>query len=380
MTPAWATQAIREDRRCGVPDHDDHEPRLVLRSLGTLYVLAGSLFPAWIAARIAAPPPVALVLLAIICVPVIAFEVILWLLAAGERRPHRGVRMTREVIHFILVSGAALVPVSLHAQCAPAVQRLITDRKYDAARDELLARLKRAPNDNGAMHCMGRLLLEQGESGDAVDWFEKAVKINGLSAQHHLWLGQALGTEGQKASILRRPFLVRRMKAAYEQAVALDPTLVDARRGLVMIYSLAPGAMGGSMSKAREQAAEILKLNPMRGHIAYGTIAERDKDYAGAEKEFVAGVAAMPDSAIPYNATGSFYRRRERWADAIAMYEKALAAKADVVSTSIAHYHLGEIHQQNGRKDQAKAEYQAALTANPKNEDAKKALASLKNN
>lgn len=286
--------------------------------------------------------------------------------------------MIRGVFRVILIIGAALVPVSLQAQCAPAVQRLITDRKYDAARDELQARLKRAPSDDGALHCMGRLLLERGESGDAVEWFEKAVKIDGQSAQHRLWLGQALGTEGQKASIVRRPFLIRRMKAAYERAVALDPTLVDARRGLVMIYSLAPGALGGSKSKAREQAAGILTLNPMRGHIAYGTIAERDEDYAGAEKEFVAGVAAMPDSAIPYIATGSFYRRRERWADAIAMYEKALAAKADVVSASLAHYYLGDIHQQNGRGDQARAEYQAALAANPKNEDAKKALASLK--
>ena len=288
--------------------------------------------------------------------------------------------MTRVVFHIILVIGATLVPVSLHAQCAPAVQRLITDHRYDAARDELQARLTRVPKDAAAMHCMGRVLLDQGKLGDAVNWLEKAVKINGQSAQHHLWLGQALATEGENASIVRRPFLVRRMKAAYEQAVALDPTLVDARRGLVMIYSLAPGAMGGSMSRAREQAAEILKLNPMRGHIAYGTIAERNKDYAVAEQEFVAGVAVMPDSAVPYNAAGSFYRRRGRWADAIAMFEKALAAKADVVSTSIAHYHLGVIHQQNGHRDQAKAEYQAALAANPKNEDAKKALASLKDN
>jgi cytochrome c-type biogenesis protein CcmH/NrfG len=53
---------------------------------------------------------------------------------------------------------------------------------------------------------MGRLLLEQGESGDAVDWLEKAVKINGKSAQHHLWLGNALGAEGEKASTLRRPY------------------------------------------------------------------------------------------------------------------------------------------------------------------------------
>lgn len=282
------------------------------------------------------------------------------------------------VLRPLLVVGASLLPVTLHAQCGPAVERLISDRKYDDARIELQAQLKRAPDDDAAMDCMGRMLLNQGESGAAVDWLGKAVKINGKSAQHYLWLGNALGAEGEKASTLRRPFLVWRLKAAYEQAVALDPTLVDARRGLVMVYSLAPGVMGGSMPKAREQAAEILKLNPMRGHMAYGMIAEREKNYTSAEKEFLAAVAAMPDSAIPYNAVGAFYRRQMRWADAIAMYEKALKANPDAVSASITHYNLGVIHQQNGRRDQANAEYQAALAANPNNQDAKKALAALK--
>ena len=57
-----------------------------------------------------------------------------------------------------------------------------------------------------------------------------------------------------------------------------------------------------------------------------------------------------------------------------------MTARAEAVSTSIALYQLGVSHQRNGRRDQAKAEYQTALAANPKNEDAKKALASLKNN
>jgi len=105
--------------------------------------------------------------------------------------------MTRRISQILLVIGASLVPVALHAQCVPAVQRLITDRKYDDARADLQAQLKRAPNDDAAMHCMGRVLLEQGESGDAVGWLEKAVKINGKSAQHHLWLGNALGAEGE---------------------------------------------------------------------------------------------------------------------------------------------------------------------------------------
>jgi len=97
-----------------------------------------------------------------------------------------------------------------------------------------------------------------------------------------------------------------------------------------------------------------------------------------AEKEFLAGITVRPDNAVPYNATGSFYRRRERWADATAMYEKALKANPDARSTSIAHYGLGVVHQKNGRAEPAKAEFAAALAANPDNAEAKKALASLK--
>lgn len=88
ITPAWAAQANRDDRRCGVPDHDDHERRPGLRALGTLYVLARILLLAWVAAM----PPVALVLLAIMCLPALAFEAFevilgLWLLVKRVRIP-----------------------------------------------------------------------------------------------------------------------------------------------------------------------------------------------------------------------------------------------------------------------------------------------------
>jgi tetratricopeptide (TPR) repeat protein len=321
-----------------------------------------------------------------------------------------------------LVAGIVLLGVvaspgaAAYAQCAPPVQRLLTDRKYDEARAELQTQLKRAPNDDAAMECMGRLRLEQGESADAVEWLEKAVKINGKSGTHHLWLGNAVRGETEKAGMMRQMLLARQMKAEYEQAVALDATLVDAHQGLFMFLANAPAAMGGGLEKAREEATAILKLNPARGHADYGTLAENAKDYAGAEKEFLAAIAAAPDSTEGYTAAASFYRRRQRWADAIATYEKLLKAKPDApvahlslgrvyvenlkeyargekevrlwlagppkdlstVNVAIAHYCLGVVHQQAGRRDQARAEYQAALAANPKNEDAKKVLAALK--
>jgi tetratricopeptide (TPR) repeat protein len=289
--------------------------------------------------------------------------------------------MRVRLVLILLAVGAVVIPPGLDAQCNPATQRLIASRKYDDARADLEAQLKRAPGDDTAMECIGRLLLDQGESGDAVDWLEKAVAINAKNAQHHLSLGLALRAEAAKANMLRAPGLFGRMKTEYEQAVALDPALVDARYALLQILIQVPPAMGGSIAKAREHSAELLKLNPIRGRLGYALAAEQEKDFAGAEKEFLAAIAVRPDSDVAYGATGAFYRRRERWNDAIIMYAKQLKAMpkdATPARISNAHYFLGLAHEKNGHGDKAKAEYQAAIAANPKNEDAKKALAALK--
>ena len=86
------------------------------------------------------------------------------------------------------------------------------------------------------------------------------------------------------------------------------------------------------------------------------------------------------DSDAAYSVAGAFYRRRERWADAIGMYEKQLKAMpkdATPGKVSNAHYFLGIAHDKSGQVDKARAEYVTAIAANPKNEAAKKALASL---
>ena len=318
-------------------------------------------------------------------------------------------------MRFSLLALIAL-PLAARAQCPPATQKLIVDRKLDEAEAEARSAVKQNGSDEAALHCMGRVLLEKNNSGAAVDWFEKAVKANDRSALHHLWLGNALGTEAQKANKLRQPFLARRVKTEFERAVALDPTLIDARHGLIQFYTMAPGVMGGSMEKAKEQIAEIEKLNPMRGHFERAALAERDKDGATAEKEYVAATTAAPDSTVAFSTLGAFYRRQKKWADATAAYERVLAIKPDAynahlslggiaamsgenlergereikawlaaapkdaptINVSLAHQWLAKIYDTQGKKDAARAEYQLAVSANPKNEEAKKALAALK--
>jgi tetratricopeptide (TPR) repeat protein len=303
-----------------------------------------------------------------------------------------------------------------HAQCSPSVQKLITDTRYDEARAEVESLIKKNGSDDAALHCMGRVYYARGESGKAVDWFEKAVKSNGKSALHHLWLGNALGDEAQKANKLRQPLLARRVKAEFESAVALDPTLVDARGGLVQFYAIAPGFMGGDRNKATEQIAEITKLNPMRGHMQSAWLAQRDKDLVAEEREYIAATQAFPDSTIALNQLANFYRRQKKWAQATTTYEHILRVKPDAIGAHLsiggvaaqsgedlergereikqwlsgapkdapmgnyyaAHYWLGMIYAAQGKKDLARSEYESALAVNPKGEDARKALAALK--
>lgn len=89
------------------------------------------------------------------------------------------------------------------------------------------------------------------------------------------------------------------------RAVQLDPSNVGAREGPVSFYVQAPGVMGGSIAKAREQAEAIAKINPMRAHFARASIAANQKDLATAERELRAAVDENPDSL---NATTRFER------------------------------------------------------------------------
>lgn len=327
----------------------------------------------------------------------------------------------RRTLSFLAAAGLTLAPAhrvvsQSSAAAPPTVEQLISTRRLDEAKVAIDAMLARDKNDPNALYLMGRYAYAQGNSSQAVDWFEKAVARNDQVAVYHLWLGNALGDETQKASKFRQPFLARRVKSEFERTVALDPRSVDGRLGLVDFYSVAPGIMGGDMNKAKAQAAEILPLNAMRGHYALARVAERQKDTVTAEKELRAAVAAQPDSNFGYAGLAAFLRRHGRWDDAFATWDALIKARPDLATAhanwgiyavlsgknlergerelkyylehtpadappttiSLVHQQLGQLYEKTSRKELARAEYTEALKINPKNDAAKKALDALR--
>ena len=241
---------------------------------------------------------------------------------------------------------------------------------------------------------------------DAVKEFEKAVALDDRNSEYHLWLGNALGSVAQKASVLRQPFLAKRVKSEFERSVQLDPSGVEARDGLIEFYTQAPGFMGGSMAKAHEQAEAIVKISPLRGHFALAKVASHEKDTVAVEREEAAAVKEFPDSLVAVNTFANYLASRKRTDEAFATLDAYLARRpgdpaglwafgrlADVTGTHLdrgeqavrtvlaasgigtdpnlpppanAHYRLGGILAKKGAKDQARKEFENALELNPK--------------
>lgn len=293
---------------------------------------------------------------------------------------------------------------------------LFDRRQYAAARARFEAAARADARDPWARYWWGRALFAEDKPGPAAERFEEAIALDGTRAEFHVWAGNSYGVEAQRANVFRQPMLARRVKAAYERAVAIDPRQVDARFGLVQFYMLAPGVMGGSMAKAREQATALVGIQPVQGRIALARLAVREKDWAGAERELQTLHREHPDSVRAVSALANYYADRERADEAFRLYEQwiarhprgrfghygigrtaaitgqqlergvkaleqalALPATDDdtdpaAVSSALIHQRLGLIHEKAGRKPEAKAAYAEAVRLAPGNSDARAGL------
>jgi tetratricopeptide (TPR) repeat protein len=174
--------------------------------------------------------------------------------------------------------------------------------------------------------------------------------------------------------------------------------------------------MGGSVDKARQQAAEIKRRSPYRGGYRVASIAFQQKDTAAALREYESLAAQFPDSTGPHSSLVGTYLVMKRYDDAwraadrfarlhggrpAAQYMigrvaaesgKSLERGEQEMKRYIArgtpapnepplanaHWRLGTIHEKRGQRDLARAEYQAALRLNPQLDGAKQSLAKLK--
>jgi tetratricopeptide (TPR) repeat protein len=320
--------------------------------------------------------------------------------------------------HLVAVARAQGSSPPVTAAPASDLQRAIDTfnaRHFADARVALQDLVRREPKNAGAAFWLGRSFLAETSWDAAADWLGKAAEMEPRNSNYHLWYGNAVGSQAERASKFRQPFLAKRVQHEFERAVELDPNNLDARDGLMSFYLQAPGFMGGSEDKARVQANEIRARDPQRGALAMASVLLHAKDTAGAEREFRGAVALTPDSAGPYFRLVQFYVVSQRWDSAFAVADRLLARQPDnrgarytigrlgaqsgqhldraeaalreylgytpkpnEPTLAGAHWRLGMVLERRGDPAGARKEYQAALALQPDLKAAKDALAKLK--
>ncbi len=194
--------------------------------------------------------------------------------------------------------------------------------------DEAIATLKTAiaanPRDGRSYLLLCRSYYAEDHQDQAVPACENAVRSLPGSSEAFDWLGRALGMKASHAGPFTALGLARKVRTAFETAVQLDPKNAAAADDLSEFYINAPGIVGGGQDKATDLADRVQNQLPQVAHRIRAMLAEKNKDYGTAEREFkeAVGDAKHPEALVDL---GAFYMRRDQQMKAVEALKQCLA-------------------------------------------------------
>lgn len=256
------------------------------------------------------------------------------------------------------------------AQSLTAANADLQAGRADDAVAKLNAALKADPNSAEANNLLCRVEFTLQQFDAASGHCEKAVSRDPQNSNYHLWLGRALGERASSAFFTTAFSLAKKSREEFETAVKLDPHNAEALADLGEFYKEAPGVVGGGMDKAEGIAKQLEAFDPLRAHVLRGQMAEKEKDYGTAEREYKAA-AAGPHASHGWISLAGFYRRRERWAEMESAVNTGVAAAAKEKHGSIVLFNGATVLQRANRNLPLAAKlYEAYLAAPDKTEEA----------
>jgi tetratricopeptide (TPR) repeat protein len=283
---------------------------------------------------------------------------------------------------------------------------------YAKAVQELQAAAAKEPQDGEIQLLLTKSYIELQEQDAAVRSAEKAVAIDPRNSVYHEWLGKAYGEKASHASLFAALGLARRTQREFQTAVELDDHNFSARQALIEFECSAPGIAGGGEDKAKVQIARLRTQDAAEWHYALGNCRRQKKDFAAADGEFhlaleshpksaeliydigdyavkrglgdeLLEIAALGERAAPADPRGKYYRavgavlKNERLEEAESLlreYLETAPRRTAYPRTAVVHTWLGRLYEEQGDKNAAAREYQAALQLEPKNKVARDSL------
>lgn len=207
------------------------------------------------------------------------------------------------------------------ADADAAGERALLEGRADEAVRMLRTAMSANGNDARAHLLLCRVYLSEESTDQAVAECEAAATLAPRSSDAELWLGRAIGAKASAVNALYAFQLARRVRAAFERAVELDPSNGPAMSDLGQFYVEAPSVVGGGLDKARALAARMRTM-PARMHRLLAQVSEKASDLASAEAEY-RSAGASPEALVDL---AQFFANHGRTDEAVATVRAAVAA------------------------------------------------------
>lgn len=245
---------------------------------------------------------------------------------------------------------------------------LMQHRQWAEAQAVLEKAVGADPADAEAWHLLGRVALNRNQAEPAVAALEKATALAPARSEYQRLLGDAYGLSALKAGMFGKFGFAKKCKAAYEQAIALDPDNLDARWSLMEYCRQAPAIAGGGSELAYAQAEEIRKRDSHRGRLALATLYIGDKKAVEAFGLYDEALREKPDDyATLYQLGRLSAMTGQRLDEGLAQLRRCLALPQPPNQPGPApiNWRIGNLLEKKGDVPGARAAYQAAIQADP---------------
>ena len=177
--------------------------------------------------------------------------------------------------------------------------------------------------DAAAYALLGKSYFMDGQFKEAVANLERAVTEDSLNSDYYDWLGRAYGRIAERSSFLSALKYAKKTVHAFQRAVELSPSNLEALSDLFEYYVEAPGIAGGGLDKAEDIARRFESLNQAEYHWARARLAEKRKDLAAAETELRAAMTAEPNQVGRMLDLAAFLSSRGRYGESEALFRAA---------------------------------------------------------
>jgi tetratricopeptide (TPR) repeat protein len=214
--------------------------------------------------------------------------------------------------------------------------------------------LQLAPDLFEAWNCRGNVLWDCGREAEALESYDRAVRLRPSDARVHFNRGNALQKLKRGSEAIE----------SFQKAIALSPGHANAFKNL----ALALAALGRyDEALIAIDRAQVINSGDRALHDARGQILHGLGRFGEAVEELNRAVAIAPKSAVAYSNRGVSLHAGGRLEEALADFDRAIALDP---SYGDAIVNRGTLLKDLGRLDEASVAYQMALGVAPDHPEA----------